>query len=109
LPASPSAKSSDDGRADLLVFRDWLAKAQYEISVGFAKASLVLSGGALGVSITFVRDIIGEGSPAQSHLRGSVSRRCRASRVVRDREHLTNPSGRPLCKDPTPPRVLMCE
>jgi hypothetical protein len=39
-------------------YRDWLVSADHQASLDFDKAIMTLSGGALGLSITFLHDIV---------------------------------------------------
>ncbi len=43
-------------------YRQWLISAEHKSQDDFDKAVLALSGGALGISFVFVRDIIGSGA-----------------------------------------------
>ena len=45
-------------------YRDWLVKAQYEGSKSYDRAVMTLSGGALGVSIAFLRDVVPTPNPS---------------------------------------------
>jgi hypothetical protein len=51
-----SAPDQQD-QSDLKEYRDWLIKADYKASEAYDKAVMTLSGGALGISITFIHDI----------------------------------------------------
>lgn len=44
-------------------YRDWIVKAHHEASNDFDKAVMTLSGGALAVSITFAKNLVGKPNP----------------------------------------------
>lgn len=43
---------------ELIKYRDWLVQADHQASLNYDKAVMALSGGALGVSVTFLKDIV---------------------------------------------------
>ena len=43
---------------DLKNYRDFLMKADHQASLNYDKAVMTLAGGALGISITFLKDIV---------------------------------------------------
>lgn len=48
---------------DLKNYRDFLMKADHQASLNYDKAVITLAGGALGISITFLKDIVPSPSP----------------------------------------------
>jgi hypothetical protein len=45
--------------AEMSAYRDWLVAADQKASEAYDKTVMTLSGGALGLSITFLKDIVG--------------------------------------------------
>jgi len=56
-PQAAITAGSPKPSSDLIAYREWLVKADYEASEAYDKAVMTLSGGALAVSITFIHDI----------------------------------------------------
>ena len=49
---------------ELEKYREWLVQADHQASVSFDKAVMTLSGGALGISISFIHDVVPTPLPA---------------------------------------------
>ena len=60
-PVEPEVKA----KSDLREYRQWLVAAEQKGQADFDKTVLTLSGGALGISFAFVKDIIGPGQITQ--------------------------------------------
>lgn len=62
------AKKSATRAKAIQDFRSRLDELERTSQEAYDKAILTLSGGALGVTISFVKDVIGNGQPKDSHL-----------------------------------------
>ena len=56
--ASSELQNSKLDNEDLKNYRDFLVKADHQASLNYDKAVMTLAGGALGISITFLKDIV---------------------------------------------------
>lgn len=58
-PDAEISNSTEDQTEDLSEYRQWLIAAEQKSQEAFDKTILTLSGGALGISFVFLRDVIG--------------------------------------------------
>lgn len=62
----PDEKSFTQHGVAMSEYRSWLIASEQKSQESFDKAVMTLSGGALGVSFIFLKDVVGDG-PVQSH------------------------------------------